>query len=427
MSESESNGTLAKLQQAGDGMKWPVVILLSFGMIIAYFDRVNLTVALPVMAGDFGWSKTQQGLAMSSIFWTYTALQIPSGILVDRFGVRLPYLIGFLLWSIASASTSLITALGGLVAVRLLVGIGESVVTPASMRYIRLHFDERQRGFAVGLYMTGTKLGPALGFPVCAYLVDAHGWRPMFILIGLVSLIWLVPWMAWVKKDDIAALPRDRQPTQGPAAAGQRVSVKEILRSPVIWGVIIGTYCYMYFVYYCMTWMPIYFKEQHGMSIKEMGWYGSVAFAGMAAVALLAGAAADWFIRRGFDPINVRKSFTIAGFILAATQTVAVFTDSVNVMLFFAVFSLCGLGLATANYWALTQTLIPGGSIAMVVGIQNTAANIAGIVSPLVTGWMIDITGSYDAPIKAIGFWLAVGIACYIFMVRRKYAPKISS
>jgi len=93
------------------------------------------------------------------------------------------------------------------------------------------------------------------------------------------------------------------------------------------------------------------------------------------------------------------------------------------VMLFFAVFSLCGLGLATANYWALTQTLIPGGKIAMVVGVQNTAANLAGIVSPALTGWMIEQTGSFDAPIKGIGLWLALAMASYVFLVRRKYAP----
>jgi hypothetical protein len=92
-------------------------------------------------------------------------------------------------------------------------------------------------------------------------------------------------------------------------------------------------------------------------------------------------------------------------------------------MLFFAVFSLCGLGLATANYWALTQTLIPGGSIALVVGIQNTAANLAGIVAPWLTGFLIEQTGAFDAPIKAVGFWLAVGIASYVFLVRAKYAP----
>lgn len=424
MNNADSSNSLANVYAAASRMRWPVVGLLSFGMIIAYFDRVNLSVALPTMAVGFGWNETQQGLAMSAIFWTYTALQIPSGILVDRYGVRIPYLIGFLLWSIASAATALTGALSVLIAFRLLVGMGESVVTPSSMRYIRLHFEEKQRGLAVGLYMTGTKIGPALGMPVCAYLVAALGWRWMFLLIGFVSLVWLIPWMAWVKKDDIAAVPRSRKTAQGVAPASGQVSARQILRSPVMWGIIIGTYCYMYFVYYCMTWMPTYFKREHGMSIKEMGWYGGVAFGGMAAVAALAGWAADWFIRRGGDPIIVRKVFTIAGFVLAATQTFGVFTDSTTVMLFFAVFSLCGLGLATANYWALTQSLIPGGSIAMVVGIQNTAANLAGIVSPWLTGWMIDRTGSFDTPIKTIGLWLVVGIACYLILVRRKYAPR---
>ena len=413
------------VREAAHRMRWPVVGLLSFGMIIAYFDRVNLSVAIAPMSAGFGWSETQQGLAMSAIFWTYTALQIPSGILVDRYGVRLPYLIGFLLWSIASAATALTSALGFLVAMRLLVGIGESVVTPASMRYIRLHFDERQRGLAVGLYMTGTKLGPAIGLPLCAYLVAKSGWQSMFLMIGLAGLVWLIPWMLWVKKDDIAARGRPKTDAAGAAASDltQRMPVRQIIASPVMWGIIIGTYCYMYFVYYCMTWMPTYLKQVHGMSIKEMGWYGGVAFGGMAAVAALAGWAADWLIGRGHDPIFVRKAFTIGGFLLAATQTLGAFTQSTTLMLFFAVFSLCGLGLATANYWALTQTLIPGGSIAMVVGIQNTAANVAGIVSPWLTGWMVEQTGSFDSPIRAIGFWLLLGVASYVFLVKRKYAP----
>ena len=418
---SNADSRLAgRLNEGVSRMRWPVVGLLSFGMIIAYFDRVNLSVALPAMSGEFGWNETQQGLAMSVIFWTYTALQIPGGILVDRYGVRLLYFAGFLIWSIASASTALTGTLAVLCAFRLLVGVGESVVTPASMRYIRLHFDERQRGLAVGLYMTGTKVGPAVGLPVCAYLVSALGWRAMFLLVGLASLVWLLPWLAWVRKDDIAAVARPKTP--GRPGADQ-VSAGQIMRSPMMWGVIIGTYCYMYFVYYCMTWMPTYFKKVHGMSITEMGWYGGFAFGGMAAVAALAGWGADVMIRRGRDAVAVRKGFTIAGFLLAATQTLGVFTDSTTLMLFFAVFSLCGLGLATANYWALTQTLIPGGSIAMVVGIQNTAANLAGISSPWITGWLIDTTGSFDSPIKLIGFWLVLGVACYLVLVRRRYAP----
>jgi predicted MFS family arabinose efflux permease len=297
------------------------------------------------------------------------------------------------------------------------------------MRYIRLHFEEEQRGRAVGLYMTGTKLGPALGLPIAGYLVAGFGWRVMYIMLGLVGLIWLIPWMAWVKKDDIAAQLRPKR--GGPSTAADRsqtgtVSARAILSSPVMWGVILGTYCYMYFVYYSLTWMPSYFNQRFGMSIEQMGWYPGVSFGGMAVMIWVGGWAADWCIARGYDPINVRKAFTILGFTLAATQTVGAFTDNQDVMIFFAVFSLCGLGFATANYWALTQTLIPGGSIAMVVGIQNTAANLAGIVAPALTGWLIDRTGSFDAPIQTVGFWLLLGVAGYIFLVRSKYAPKVS-
>ncbi len=406
------------MSSAARNMRWPVVGLLSLGMMISYFDRVNLTVALPSMAAGFGLDKAQQGLALSAVFWAYAALQIPGGALLDRYGVRIPYLIGFLLWSLATASTALTTGLGSLIALRLLVGAGEAVVAPASMRYISLHFSEKQRGLAVGLYMTGTKLGPALGLPLAAGLVAGIGWQWMFLVLGVASLLWLVPWLFWVKKDDPAALPR----TSSPAAQRQRLPVKKMITSPVIWGILLGTYCYMYFVYYSMTWMPIYLKERHGMSLQQMGWYGGVSFAGMAVVAALSGWAADWLIGRGGDPVNVRKAFTIAGFAAASTQTMCAVVPSTTLMLFFVVFSLCGLGLATANYWALTQTLIPSGSIATVVGIQNTAASLAGIVAPWLTGWMIQQTGSFDAPIKGVGLWLVIGIGCYVFLVRRKYA-----
>ena len=160
------------------------------------------------------------------------------------------------------------------------------------MRYISLHFAEKQRGLAVGLYMTGTKLGPAVGFPLSAYLVTNFGWQSMFVMVGVASLLWLIPWMLWVKSTDIAAQPKAQQP----AAQKKSLSFGQLLTSPVMWGIIIGTYCYMYFVYYCMTWMPLYFKERHGMSITQMGWYSGVSFAGMAAVAALAGYAADWLI-----------------------------------------------------------------------------------------------------------------------------------
>jgi hypothetical protein len=144
----------------------------------------------------------------------------------------------------------------------------------------------------------------------------------------------------------------------------------------------------------------------------------------MAAMAAFAGWVADRMIARGGNAVRVRKAFTIAGFLMASTEVIGGLSDSVGVALFFAVFSLTGLGLATANYWALTQTLIPGGAIGRIVGIQNCAANLPGIVAPILTGWLKASTGSYDAPIRAIWFFLVLGIVAYVFLVREKYAPK---
>jgi ACS family D-galactonate transporter-like MFS transporter len=399
---------------------WGAVVLLCAGMIIAYVHRVDLSSALPLMSEEFTWSATQGGQVSAAFFWIYFLLQIPAGLAADRWGVRFVYWVGFLIWCFATAASALTVSLGMLIGLRLLLGLGQSILTPAGMRYIRLSFEEEQRGSAVGIFMAGTKIGPALGFVISAYLLEAFGWRGMFAVLGLVALIWLVPFFLRIKKDDPAAQPARGEDT----AAGGSVSTRAILRSPVIWGTILGTFCYMYFVYYCMTWMPSYFEQQYGMSIKEQGWYSAVAFGGMAIVIVLAGWAADALIQRGYDAVNVRKGFTIAGFLCASTQTIAAFTDSVPVMLFFAVFSLCGLGLMTANYWALTLTLMPGARIAMVVGIQNMAANFAGAVAPLLTGWLVDRTGSFDAPIQTVAVWLAIGMASYLFLVRRKYAPK---
>ena len=403
-------------------IRWSVVCLLSFGMVIAYTDRVNLSAVLTEIGRDMGMDKERQGMAMSAFFWTYTIFQIPAGMLVDRFGVRVLYLGGFLLWSLASAATTLI---GGsfalLIVLRLLVGTGESVVTSSSLRYIRDHFEEKRRGLAVGIYMTGTKIGPAVGIPVAAYLAKSYSWQTMFLVLGAGSLLWLVPFLLLVKKTDKSAQGRAAVAAAGPSSEAS-ITLGQALRTPLMWGIILGTYCYMYFVYYCMTWMPTYFRERHGMSIEKMSWFAFVSFGGMAAVTALAGWAADHLIARGGDPVRVRRNFTIAGFVAASLQTLSVFTDSQSLMIFFTVASLCGLGLATANYWALTQTLMPG---ALPVAIQNTAANLAGIVAPWLTGWLIKQTGSFDAPIKAVGVWLALGVFAYVFLVRREYAPRV--
>jgi ACS family D-galactonate transporter-like MFS transporter len=403
----------------GAGRRWAVIGLLSLGMIIAYASRSNLSVALVTkdFIRTFRLSDTDRGLLNSAFFWAYAALQIPAGWVVDRYGVKWPYALSFLFWCVASAGTALAGTVGQLIALRILLGIGESVVAPASYRWIRLNFAERQRGLAVGLYMTGTKIGPAIGTPVAAWLILHHDWRAMFVMVGLGGLIWLIPWMLLVKDT-----PRGQMKTSGTPV--KAVSFARVLASPVTWGTVIATFSYMYFVYFCMTWMPAYFMERRHLSLSQMGLYTFFSFGGMAIVAALAGWAADLMIGRGGDPVTVRKWFTIAGSAVACTELIGAQSSSVPVALTFSVISLSGLGLATANYWALTQTLIPASAIGRISGVQNCAASVAGIVAPLLTGWLKQKTGSYEAPMMACGVFLAVGVLAYVFMVKERYAPK---
>jgi MFS transporter, ACS family, D-galactonate transporter len=399
--------------------RWTIIALLNAGMIIAYVSRSNLPVALalPDFIKSFHLSDVDRGTLNSAFFWAYAALQIPAGWIVDRYGVKWPYAFSFLFWCAASAGTVFTRSVAQLTTLRVILGVGESVVAPASYKWIRFNFEEKERGLAVGLYMAGTKIGPAIGPPLAVWLIVHYDWRMMFLILGLGGLVWLVPWIALVQND--ARRPA-KDASKAPASP---IRFGRLMASPVVWGTVIATFCYMYFVYFCMTWMPAYFVEQRHQSLAKMGLYTFYSFAGMAVMAALGGWAADLMIRRGGNPVTVRKWFTIAGFVIACTELIGARASSLTMAVTFAIVSLSGLGLATANYWAITQTLFPAATIGRMAGVQNCAASVAGIVAPIVSGWLKQRTGSYEAPMNAIWIVLIVGILSYVTMVREKYAP----
>jgi ACS family D-galactonate transporter-like MFS transporter len=392
--------------------RWSIVALLTFGVIVAYVDRVNLSVAVidHGFKSVFQLTARDRGLMTSAFFWSYAALQIPAGWLVDRYGSKRPYAVGYFVWSLLSAATALATGFSGLFAARLLLGVGEAVMHPASMRWIRFNFTEKERGLAIGVFMAGSKYGPAIGTVLAAWLIQAYGWRAMFMVMGVGGLLWLVPWVVFVKDD---------------AATGERTNVRtdtasfrDLLKRRALWGTIIGTFCYMYFVYFSLTWLPSYLNEARHLSLASSSLYTTFSFAGMATVGILGGWAADRLIRRGYDAVTVRRAFTIAGFLMASSELVGANASSLSVALFFSIFSLSGLGLATANYWALTQTLMPGAAVGRIVGVQNTAASLPGIVAPILTGWLVQRTGTYQSAMWLVFFFLLLGVASYVFLVR---------
>jgi ACS family D-galactonate transporter-like MFS transporter len=401
--------------------RWSILGLLCLAFIAAYVDRQNLAAAVvdPGFKGYFNLSPTDRGLLHSAFFWSYFLLQIPSGWLVDRFGAKKVLAAGFVLWSVTSAATGLSTTFAALFIFRMFLGVGEAGVNPAGMRWIRFNVPEEQRGLAVGIYQASAKIGLAVGVPVAGMLIAAFDWRAMFVILGIGCMLWLVPWMLLVRDDD-----RQIEAAQQKASGAPPVPFGRIMASPVIWGTVLGTFAYQYFLYFTMTWMPTYFMERRHLQKEAMWLFTFMQFIGMALVAILAGWAADRMIKKGGDPVKVRKRFAIAGLLVGSTQLIGAFAQSNNVAIFFAVLSISGLGLMTANYWALTQTLIPGGAVGRIVGVQNMAAQAPGIAAPILTGWLVQRTGNYEAPMALIGVFLLIGIAAYLFLVRREYAPR---
>jgi MFS family permease len=403
-----------------ESRRWWIVTILCLGLIIAYIDRTNLATALAArdFRQFFGLSDFQRGLLSSVFFWTYTAMQIPAGFLVDRFGVRVPLAIALLFWSVIGAATAGANAIWELIALRLLLGLGESVVLPGGLSWIGRNMTETQRGLAVGIFMSGTKWGPAIATPLAAWLIGSQGWRFMFLVLGLGGAVWIIPWLLLSRHED-----RERAQARRAELPAPAISFGSLFRTREMWGTLIGTFCYNYFLFYSLTWLPAYLVESRNLSLNSMGIYTMFSFVGTAVVAILAGWAADRLILRGADAVATRRWFSVAGLLCASTEVFGAMSPSTSVAVFFAIFSMSGLGLATANYWALTQTLMPGVAAGRIAGVQNTSLNLAGIVAPLVTGWLKEITGGYTAPMQAIWVVLLIGVGAYLFLIRGVVVP----
>jgi MFS family permease len=337
--------------------------------------------------------------------------------------VKWPYAVCFLLWCLAAAATGIVTTLSALIIIRLMIGVAESVVVPATYRYLADHFDETRKGTALGIYSIGGKMGPALGAPIAAWLISTSSWKAMFVVTGLAGLIWLVPWLLTLTND----FPSRAQLAVARKRAAS-VPLANLLSSPVVWGGLINNFCYSYFAFYCMTWMPAYLVEQRGLSLRQSGLYTFFSFVGIAIVAACAGWAADRLIARGHDAVIVRKSFIVAGFVGGTTVLLGAYARSPNMALLWNVVSLSLLGLVTANNLALVKlTLIPKQAVGLNTGVQQVATSLAGGVSASLTGWLLHVGHSYTWPMLAIFAFLLLGATSTVVLLRRKWAPKVNA
>lgn len=387
---------------------WLTVGLLFFAACINYIDRGSLSVAAPALARSMDLSPSQIGFLLSAFFWSYTACQIPSGWLTDRLPVLWVFGAGYLLWSAATLASGLVGSMTVLVCCRLMLGIGESVAFPAYSKIIAIGFPSGRRGLPNALLDAGTKLGPAAGTFIGGMLVADYGWRVMFIVLGTVSLIWLVPWSIWAPRSEAV-----------PAGATNSPSMFEIALLPDAWGTFLGSFSYTYSYYFLLTWLPSYLVNERHVSLKMMGVLGSIPFLWSALSAVVCGWASDAWIQRGGSPTTVRKTFVAAGLLLSTIMVPAAMVSDLTLCVTLLSVAYVAFGMYASNHWAITQTLAGPAAAGKWSGMQNTAGQLAGVIAPLVSGFIVQATGHYFWAFLSPAVIAVLGAGCYVFLIRR--------
>jgi MFS family permease len=385
-----------------------VLFLLAFSVFINYLDRGNLSIAAPLLKNEFQLSATQLGVLLSSFFWTYSFFLPLSGWLVDRFDVKWVIAGGFILWSAATAATGAVHAFGTLLLARLALGAGESVSYPACSVILSRYFPEHKRGFANASIVAGAALGPALGTVAGGILMSRFGWRLVFLVVGLTSLLWLLPWLRWMPRG-----PRDSPSQSGLFAPG----ILQILEQRSAWGTCVGLFCMNYLMYFLLTWLPFYLVHERQFSLAAMAKIAGLAYFLMAVAATSAGWASDRCIASGKTPTLVRKTFLVVGQVGAGISLAACVVSGPVLSVACLLFSAMCWGISASNIWAITQTLAGPQAAGKWTGLQNFLGNLAGWIAPVVTGFVVDKTGQFFWAFIITAVIALVGSLSWIFIV----------
>jgi sugar phosphate permease len=389
--------------------RWPLVALLLSGMTFCYAQRGTLSIAAPFMMRDLAIDTETMGLMLSAFSWCYCFMQVPSGWLVDRFGVRRAYACGFGLWSIACAVTGVFRQIAAVMVARITMGIGQSVAFPASARTVANWFPDTGRGLVNSSYLIGVRLGQALINATGAALIALYGWRLFFVVSGLVPLLWVLPWMFLLRPWEA----RGAVSRRGSAGQFAFASTFGLLRHRTVLGTFLGFFAYDYVWFVFAYWLPGYLRLERHLTPAQMAFYSSVPFLFMSVAVVISGMLSDRLIQAGFREIPLRKTFIAIGFAIAMAIVPAGMVRDNSASVWLLTVSLCGLGVAAPNAWSITQACCSKRLVGTVSGIQNFGGNVAGIIAPWLTGAIAHRTGSFAAAFVVCGFVLAAGALAY--------------
>lgn len=403
-------------------------MLLGIGVIINFFDRVNLSVAITPLRSEFGLSTIAVGYLLSAYSWTYILLQLPSGPVLDRYGVKPVMRLSAFLWSVASFATGLARGFMAMVSARLLLGVAEAPTFPGNAKAIGVWFPRSERGLATAIFDASAKFASAIGVPLVAVVVHYWGWRASFVFTGLLSLGYFVLFRHVYREpaEDalLSAAEREHIQAGGHEAAsaepGQAASLWFLLRRKKVWGLALGMAAYNYNFYLFLTWLPGYLSTSLHLDVLRSGLFTAIPWLAATVSDLIVGGwLVDYLIRTGRDSTRVRQTILVAGLVLGLAVAGATRTSDPRVAIVWISIALCGLAASAPVGWSIPGLIAPPGSTGRVAGIMNFVANLPGVLAPVITGYLVGNSQSFRRPFLVAAAVLLAGIASYIFLLGR--------
>ena len=387
-----------------------VVGLLALGMLINYVDRGNLSTAAPLIKDQLHLTNTQAGILLSAFFWTYTPFQPVAGWLAERINPYRTLAIGVAIWS---AATALIGVAGGflsLFALRLLLGMGESAIFPCNAKILARDLAPERLGSANGLIGAGQALGPAIGTFAGGMLMASYGWRPVFVLFGVISGAWLLPWI-FVARRASARWQGEANPPPP--------SFLAILGKRECWGASLGHFAHNYALYFLITWLPLYLVKSRGFSMGEMSELGAMLYILYAISTQASGLLADRWMAVGASSTRVRKTIIATGHLGVAVCMAVCALGGPTASVVGLVASGLFFGMNTATIFPIGQILGGPHAAGKWMGVQNCLANTAGVLAPIITGYVVDVTGKFGLAFALAAAMSLLGIVGWVALIRR--------
>ncbi|MCM3727862.1 MFS transporter [Neobacillus cucumis] len=407
--------------------RWSIVFLIAVGVVVNYFDRINMSIAMPLMQKEFHLSPGQVGIFLSAFAWSYALLQLPVGPILDKIGVKWVTRAATMIWTVACLLTAVANGWGLIILSRVLLGVGEAPFFPAAAKAVSQWVPRNERSKAIATYDAQSKLSNAIGAPIIALIVTEWGWRGGFTATAVLSFLYAVVYWVWYRephedkrltKEEYTYITEGGSQSSDVASGSAMQNIRYLLSKRKVWAVFIGFAAYGYSWFLFLTWLPGYLATEMHMSILKSGWYSAIPWiVGTITEIVIGGWLVDRLIEKGYNRTRVSKTFLVIGLLFGLSIIGAAFTHSANVAVFWISMALGGLVVTSAVAYSIPTFIAPKGTVGTLTGLLTFGNNSMAIVAPITTGFIVQATGSFMYAFLLAAAILIVGILSYAFLL----------